>query len=127
MDPEEVNDGADDVFTVGLEQMYPLLFKNVGCPAILLANTERDSLFNARIKYEIPLSFCHSYNPTASDVEISASAVCQGGLLGGILDNAMTLAVIIVSNGRFQTTLNMATNFLRPARPGAVFAVAKVH
>ena len=50
----------------------------------------------------------------------------QGGLLGGILDNAMTMALQSVTAGRFVSTLEMSTKFLRPTRPGKIYAKAKV-
>ena len=46
--------------------------------------------------------------------------------MGGILDNAMTLALQLVTAGRFVSTLEMTTKFLRPTRPGKVYAKARV-
>ena len=51
----------------------------------------------------------------------------QGGLLSAMLDDTMSPAVFIMSEGRlFTSTITMTVNFLAPARPGKIVAEATV-
>ena len=51
----------------------------------------------------------------------------QGGLLTAMLDDTMGPAVLVMSEGRlYTTTISMTVNFLSPAKPGPIFAEAKV-
>ena len=59
----------------------------------------------------LTLEFCHSYNPEdlASAPE---TAVAQGGLLNGLLGDALGWAVQVVSGGRYQTALDILTDLV---------------
>ena len=83
------------------------------------------SVYHLRMLYTIPIEFCHSYDPT-EPIEGDNLGVCQGGLLGGLLDNCMSLAIGMVTGGRFRTTVQMSTRFLKPTRSGKVYAQAVV-
>lgn len=51
----------------------------------------------------------------------------QGGMLSAMLDDTMGPAVLVMSEGRlYTTTISMTVNFLSPAKPGLIFAEAKV-
>jgi uncharacterized protein (TIGR00369 family) len=51
----------------------------------------------------------------------------QGGFLAAMLDPAIATAAIVMSDGRLYTsTVSITVNFLAPARPGPIFAEAKV-
>jgi uncharacterized protein (TIGR00369 family) len=51
----------------------------------------------------------------------------QGGLLSAMLDDTMSPAVLVMSEGRlYTTTISMTVNFLAPAKPGPIIAEAKV-
>lgn len=85
---------------------------------------DQGAAWNAIVRYQVPLDWCHSFDPSRPLSE-GNMPVAQGGLLCALMDNAMTTALRVASNGRFQTTLSMTTEFLAPARPGFHWAQAK--
>ena len=53
--------------------------------------------------------------------------VIQGGFLTAMLDDAMSVAGLVASGmTHVMPTLEMKTSFLRPAKPGELFAVGRV-
>ena len=80
--------------------------------------------WHAVVRYEVPLDWCHSFDPSQPIGEGNAP-VAQGGLLCALMDNAMTTALRVATGGRFQTTLSMTNEFLAPGRPGLHWAEAK--
>jgi uncharacterized protein (TIGR00369 family) len=51
----------------------------------------------------------------------------QGGYLAAMLDEAMGSALIVATDGAFlSTTISMTTDFIRPARTGAIFGEGRV-
>ena len=101
---------------------------NIGSPHFLDVKFAEDAEFHAKIRYTIPLSWCHSFD-TGASIGVKEGddnlPVVQGGLIGSCLDNAMTTACRVASGGRFQTTLSMTVEFLRSMRPGYVYAVTR--
>lgn len=107
-----------------LKSANPGLFRLVGNPRVLATSPDIGKV-NLLACYDVPLDFCHSYDP--EDLKSAPEiAVAQGGLLNSLFDNAMTMAVQVVSGGRFQTTLDMSCQLLRPTRPGLCWAKATV-
>ena len=109
----------------GMEIIYPGLFKAIGTPTYLSWDADVNAPVNFRAKYVLPLDFCHSYDPNV-EIGDGNEAVFQGGLLNGILDNAMTMGVQVVTQGRFLTTLSMTCQFIAPSRPGHAYAEVDV-
>lgn len=127
MDAGDSSVSAGNAFLEFVKSVFPALYRAVGAPSVLAVEVETPGVSGTlRLVYDLPVDFCHSYDPSSPINSSNNAPTAQGGLLGGILDNAMTLAVQEVSGGRFITTLNMSTNFVRPTRPGPVFAEAKV-
>ena len=58
---------------------------------------------------------------------LNPAGTIQGGILSAMLDDAMGPAAAATLDGRqFAQTLEMKTSFMRPARPGPIFAEARV-
>jgi hypothetical protein len=97
-------------------------------PQLLDVQFADDAGYHAKVRYTIPLAWCHSFNP---DLPLGVEdgddnlPVVQGGLIGACLDNAMTTACRVASDERFQTTLAMTVEFLRGMRPGHVYALTR--
>ena len=122
----DINMEIGERITDVIAQTYPELYRAIGKPVIRSVEiADHGNAGVVCIDYEAPLDFCHSYNPS-SPVDNKNAPTVQGGLLGGILDNAMTMALQSVTAGRFVSTLEMSTKFLRPTRPGKIYAKAKV-
>ena len=126
-------DGDENVDAVELgrqisqvvKEVYPKLYWAVGAPVFRSVEIGKNAGV-VLLEYEAPLDFCHSYDPDAPIDNKDNAPTMQGGLLGGILDNAMSLALQVVTGGRFVSTLEMNTKFIRPTRPGKVYAEARV-
>jgi hypothetical protein len=98
--------------------------KNIGNYYLLDVRLEENADYHVRVKYEVPLDWCHSFDPSLP-IGTGNLPVAQGGLVGALLDNAMSMGMRFASNGRFQTTLSMTTEFLAPVRPGTKYAQAR--
>jgi uncharacterized protein (TIGR00369 family) len=101
---------------------------SIGNPLLIDVKFDSAADYHAKIRYTIPLAWCHSFNP---DKPIGIKdgddnlPVVQGGLIGSCMDNAMTTACRVASDERFQTTLAMNVEFLRGMRPGHVYALTR--
>jgi hypothetical protein len=111
------------------EQLKAVDFReSVGSYELLDVQLEEKADYTVRVRYTVPLSWCHSFDPAkpiGKNEGDSNLPVAQGGLVGGLLDNAMSLAMRFGSGGRFVTTLSMTTEFLAPVRPGHAYAEAR--
>eukprot|EP01043_Picozoa_sp_COSAG02_P055903 COSAG02_NODE_6553_length_3500_cov_1.405763_2_plen_176_part_00 len=100
----------------------------IGNPQLIDVKFDSAADYHAKIRYTIPLAWCHSFDP---DKPIGTEdgddnlPIVQGGLIGSCMDNAMTTACRVASDERFQTTLAMTVEFLRGMRPGYVYALTR--
>ena len=108
-----------------VKEKYPELWKAVGAPEYVETDSDVSASINLLSCHNLPLGFCHSFNP-ARPVSDANQPTVQGGLLCGALDNAMTVGVMIASGGRFVSTLEMRTQFLRPCRAGRCYVTVDV-
>jgi acyl-coenzyme A thioesterase PaaI-like protein len=113
-----------------LADRRPALFRLVGSPSIVRVSPASETTgVVAVLRYNIPLDLCHSYDASLAIGTKEGDAnlpVVQGGLLNGVLDNAMTIGMQVASGGRFVTTLDMQSLFVRPTRPGVVWVEISV-
>ena len=68
---------------------------------------------HAVIRYEVPLDWCHSYD-TSIPVDETNLPTAQGGLLCGLLDNAMTLARVLLTQRRTLATEPLLSMSFQP-------------
>ena len=105
--------------------MYGDLYKYVGSPEIIFANPNVSARVNFKAKYTIPLDFSHSYD-ASSPIDENNLPTVQGGLLQGLLDNALTMGINGCSGFRHVATITMSCDFLAPTRPGEVYVEVDV-
>jgi hypothetical protein len=79
---------------------------SLGDYLLLDVGFEPGSAWHAVLRYNVPLDWCHSFDPSLP-ISGANAPVAQGGLVVGLLDNAMSTALRVASSGRFQTTLSL--------------------
>ena len=98
--------------------------QSVGNWEALAVRFDQNPIFNYRCKYNVPLAWCHSFRQSVP-LGPQNQPVAQGGYVCALLDNCCAGALNAASQGRFQTSLSVTTEFLEHCPHGDVYISAR--
>lgn len=100
-----------------LEKLQPLLGKPFGQYTLTPTGKQLDGTLIAADESGVALAF------VVRDEMVNPAGTLHGGWMALMLDETIGMSTIVVSNGRFHATVNLAIDFLAPARVGETVTV----